>query len=503
MADRPQLRSGAGDRPQGGVGRAVAKGVVWSTLGGVGERLIGFLALAVVVRLMTLEEAGIAMLAASTFDVILVVSTAGFGERIIQNPRTDRRLEGTVFWLQMAVCGVIAVLFFLAAGPISDLFGEPRVLPLLQVMSVLIVSRAVAVVPAALLARSMKYGWLTAGSLLTSLASAVAGIGIALAGYPIWALVAQFFASSTVFALAVCLVARWLPPLKFSPREAWRTVVFSVPLLGSSLMTALSAQASTLMIGLSLSVDAVALFRVAARLFEVMGQVLVLPVQRVLLATFSVLRDDQVRAQGAFLNMLRVLAAVAFAAYALVGAQAHDVMRILFGPRWEPSGGVLMVLVVGVVGLVARSFVHASLTAVGRTRLVLAYTAATTLGMVAAVSFAARYSEVAVAAAQSGLLLATVPLSLLAFRIAFAIRPGAALACLPQPLLAALAAAVASSFVASWVAPFLPHYPAPKVIVAGAAGAVAFAAAHFALGPRRTRQTVGAVLALLRRRAAG
>ena len=37
----------------------------------------------------------------------------------------------------------------------------------------------------------------------------------------------------------------------------------------------------------------------------------------------------------------------------------------------------------------------------------------------------------------------------------------------------------------------------------GAAGAIVFAAAHFALGPRRTRQTVAGVLALVRRRSAG
>lgn len=501
MADAPS--SSAGERPQGGVGRAVAKGVVWSTLGGVAERLIGFLSLAVVVRLMTLEEAGIAMLAASTFDVILNLSTAGFGERIIQNPRTDRRLEGTVFWLQMGVCTLLAIAFYLAAEPVAALYGEPRVVPLLHVMSVLIISRAVPVVPAALLARSMKYGALTLGTLLTSLASAAAGIAIALAGYPIWALVSQFLASSVVFAFYAWFVARWVPPLMFSWREAWRTITFSTPLLGSSLMTSLSTQVSTLMIGLSLPVDAVALFRVAARLYEVMGQVLLLPVQRVLLATFSILRDDRARAQDAFLSMLRVLAAVAFAAYALVAAQAHDIMRILFGPRWEPSGEILMLLAVGVVGLVVRAFVQASLTAVGRTRLVLLFTAATTVGMVVAVSVAARYSEAAVAAAQSGLLLATVPMSLLAFRLALGIPPLKALACLPQPLLAALAGAAASHFVALWIAPYLPVYPLPKVIVAGAAGAIVFAAAHFALGPRRTRQTVAGVLALVRRRSAG
>lgn len=216
-----------GQRPQGGLGRAAATSVMWSTLGGVGERLIGFLALAVVVRLMTLEEAGIAMLAASAFDVILVVSTTGFGERIIQNPTLDRRLEGTVFWLKMAVCSVLAVAFFLAAGPIARVFAEPRIVPLLQVMALLIVTRAVPIVPAALLSRSMRYRELTIGTVVTSVASAVAGVAVAAAGYPIWALVGQFMASSLVYSIYVYTITRWAPPFAFSMHEARRTLTFA------------------------------------------------------------------------------------------------------------------------------------------------------------------------------------------------------------------------------------------------------------------------------------
>jgi O-antigen/teichoic acid export membrane protein len=499
MPDKP-LHEGAG-RPQGGIGRAAATGVMWTTLGGVFERLIGFFSLAVVVRLMSIEEAGIAMLAASTFDVILVVSTTGFGERIIQNPTIDRVLQGTVFWLKIGVCALLAVLFYLLAIPISRLFDEPRIVPLLQVMSVLIVTRAVPIVPSALMARAMDYRRLTIGTFVTSIASALAGIGVALAGYPIWALVGQFLASSIVYTVVAFSLVRWLPPLAFSPREAWRTITFAAPLLASGSMTALSAQASTLMIGASLPIEAVAFYRLAARLFEVLGQILILPVQRVLLATFSLLRGDPVRVEEAFLNLLRVLAAVAFGVYALVAAQGPDVMRLLFGPVWGPSGEILAVLAIGVVGLVARSFVNAALTAVERTRLVLLYTLVVTVGVVAVVFVASQYSVLAVAAAQSGLLVATLPLSLLAFHLAFRISPLAVAGCLPLPLLAAAAGAAASFFAARYLAEAWGAGPlVVRVGAAGLAGAAAFAATHLALGPRRTMCTIRAVLAIVRRR---
>ena len=504
MADPPPPSSPVGDRPQAGIGRAAAKGVLWSTLGGVAERLVGFLSLAIVVRLMTIEEAGIAMLAASTFDVILVVSTTGFGERIIQNPTADRALQGTVFWLKMIVCSTLAVVFFAAAGPISRIFGEPRIVPLLQVMALLIVTRAIPIVPAALLARSMNYGWLTLGTLITSVASAAAGIAVAVAGFPIWALVAQFIASSVVYTIFAFICARWLPPLRFDAREAWLTIKFGMPLLASASMSALSSQASTLLIGASQPIGAVALYRIAARLFEVMSQIIVLPVQRVLLTTFSALHGDRDRIEDAFLNLLRVVAAIAFAAYALVAAQGEAIMAILFGRDWAPSGVILAILAVGVLGLVPRAFVNASLTSVARTRLVLAYTIVVTIAVVSVVSVASGFSVTAVAAAQSSVLVATLPLSLLAFHLAFRIAPWRVLGCMGLPVIAALAAAAASEAAATQMAHAWPHlHLILRVIAVGVVGAVAFAATHLVVGPRRTLQTVRGVLALIGRSGGG
>jgi O-antigen/teichoic acid export membrane protein len=489
------------DRPQGGVGRAAARGVMLISLGGILERLIGFAALAVVVRLMTVEEAGIAMLAASVFDVILVVSTTGFGERLIQSSSADRTLQGTVFWLKMALCSALAVAFLAASEAIAGLFGEPRIVPLLQAMSGLIVLRALGIVPAALLSRRMRYDLIVAAVLAGSVCSAASGIIVALAGYPIWALVAQFVASSVVFSIIVAIGARWTPVLAFSLAEARSTIAFSSPLLASATLNALSSQASTLMIGVVLPIEQVAVYRIAARLFEVMGQTIVAPVQRVLLTTLSALRSERARMIDALLKMVQVLCAGAFCVFALVGAQGSAVMSVLFGPVWAPSGQVLTLLVFGVVGLIARAFVTTSLAAVGRTRLVLLFTAISLAASLAAVAIAVRFDVRAVAVAQSGVMIATLPVAALMLRQGLGVPVRQTLATVPQPLLAALAGAAASWFLARWLheaAAFVPLIV--RMGGAGLVGLIVFAAAHFALGPRRTRETLRAVRALVTRR---
>lgn len=488
------------DRRRGGVGRAAAKGVAWNTLGSVGDRLIGFVALAIVVRLMRVDEAGVVMLATTLFELVMVVSQAGFGDRVIQHPAPDRRLIGTVYWTHMGLCAVAMALFFLAAPGVAALFGEPRLVPLLQVMSALLVTRAIANLPSALLAREMKFRAFTLAGMAAGLTGAAGGIGVALAGHPMWAVTVQLLVASLVFPALIFRAARWLPPLCFSGTEAWRTLGFALPLVGSAALTNAAQQVSTLLIGFFLPIEQVAVFRLAARLFDVMSHMLVLPVQRVLLTSFARMHHDRARLTDAFLNLLRVTAALACGAYGLVAGQGTAVMSILFGPAWSASGLVLALLALGAPGLVMRAFAAPSLVTVGRTRMVLAFTVATTLVLMALVSLATQSSVEAVAAAQTLTLWLTVPLSLWAFHLAFRVPRREALLTLPQPVLAGLAGAGASFAAAAFLARGWPEAPLlARTFAAGVPGAAAFVAAHFAAGPRRTLSTLRAVLALVRR----
>lgn len=486
--------------PRGGIGRAAAKGVAWNTLGSVGDRLIGFIALAVVVRLMRVDEAGVVMLASTIFELVMVVSQSGFGERVIQHPDPDRRLVGTVYWTHMALCAVAMVLFFLAAPHLAVLFEEPRLVPLLQVMSALLVTRALANMPSALLAREMRYRALTLSGTGASLAGAVGGIGIAFAGYPMWAVTVQLLVASLIFPVLIFRASRWWPPLAFSLAECRLTLGFALPLVGSAGLTNAAQQVSTLLIGFFLPIEQVAIFRLASRLFDVMSHLLVLPVQRVLLAAFGRMRHDRARLTEAFLNLLRVTAALACGVYGLVAGQGTAVMSILFGHVWAPSGIILALLALGAPGLVMRSFANPSLVTVGRTRLVLAFTLAITLVLMLLVGAATQHSVEAVALAQTTTLLLSVPLSLWACSLAFGIPPATALATLPQPAIAGLAAAAASFAAAAWLGRAWPEGSLLlRVLAAGVPGGLAFAVVHVATGPRRTMATLRALMKLVRR----
>ncbi len=481
----------------GGIGRATASSVAWNVIGQAADRLIGFAAFAIVVRLLRVEEAGLVMLAASAVDLFLALAFSGFGERVIQHRSPDRVLLGTVFWLQVGASVVLTGVFFAAAPAIAMVFGEERLTPLLQGLSALFVTYAAAIVPSALLARALRYKAITLASIAAGLAGGLAGVAVALTVSPLWALVVQRLVASLVYAGLALVAARFVPPLVFSRRQAGETLRFSGPLLGSALVTAVSAQAAPLMVGFFLPIEAVAYFRIASRLNEVINQFLISPINRVFLAVFVIIREDRARARTAFLNVLRVFAAAIYGAYALIGAEAGQVLALLFGPNWAVAGPVFSLLAIGAIGLPARAFVVAALTSAGRTPMVFQFSGTLALGTILATLVGAQHDVLRVAAALSALSIAMILPSLAALRVALGVPALDVLKALAVPLLAGLGAAAAT-----WASgkAFAGLAPTPLPLFgAWAVGGVTFAALHLGLAPRRTLETIRAVLALVRR----
>jgi O-antigen/teichoic acid export membrane protein len=486
----------APEPPKEGIGRAAVGGVAWNLAGQVLDRVFGFVAFAIVIRLLTVELAGVVMLAASAIDLVAVLAFAGVGDRIIQHHDPDRRVLSTAFWLQLAMTAVLILCIVLAAPTVAFLLGEQRIVPLLYVLAVVLLPQAAAIVPSSILARKLRYRELSLCSLASSFVSAIAGIAVAVAGEPFWALVVQRMVATVAFAALVFWLTRWRPEALFDRPIAADVLRFTIPLLGSALTQSAQSHASTLIIGAFLPVQAVAYYRVAARLNEVVWQFSLGPIVRVFLSVFSLLRADKERARRAFLNILAVVACITYASYALLAGSATEVMVLLFGREWAPAGPVFVLMALAAVMQPVSAFVSPALTAVGRTNLVFVFHLVNLLAMLATVPIAAQFGLMEVLYTTIGLRIVLSPLAFFAVRLAFGVSVQTLLVVLAPPLVAA----VAGGIVADRVIDLAATLPMPAtLIVAWSAGGLVFLGVQLALAFRRSVEIVRMLLRMVRR----
>src|SRR5439155_27217706 len=113
---------------------------------------------------------------------------AGMGAALVRVQNPSRNLESTVFWLSVAIGLSLALLICAISLPIANAFAQPKLAPVLAVLSgILVVSSSLTVVNAKI-SRERRLGLFAAGDFCSALASSAAGIAAALSGWGLWSL---------------------------------------------------------------------------------------------------------------------------------------------------------------------------------------------------------------------------------------------------------------------------------------------------------------------------
>src|SRR5215216_4126790 len=186
---------GAGSPPpleasaaQGNLGRAAVRGLAWTMLRSVSSRVIGSVVFVVLARLLDPKAFGTFALASVFVVLISLLVESGFGEALIQRKEVTPRDLNTAF-LVSNVTGVgLALLMTACSGPLSALFDQPELGPVLRVLSLVFVFAALASVPQALLKRELAFQKIALRGLVATLVGGAVGVAMAFAGFGVWSL---------------------------------------------------------------------------------------------------------------------------------------------------------------------------------------------------------------------------------------------------------------------------------------------------------------------------
>ena len=180
----PTKRSRHERAPEGVVGQAASRALVWSflntALGRVGTLAVGiFLA-----RLLGPSEFGAFAVASVALVALLSINELGVSLAIIRWPQDPRAIAPTVNTIAVSFSLVLAVVGYVSAPWFASVMGDESATAVVRLMLIGVVLDGLASTPAALLQRQFKGGRRTAidqvnlwlGSIL-SVVCALAGLG--------------------------------------------------------------------------------------------------------------------------------------------------------------------------------------------------------------------------------------------------------------------------------------------------------------------------------------
>jgi PST family polysaccharide transporter len=294
----------------------------------------------------------------------------GFQKAIVQTAELVPQQLHSAFWLSLALSGLLYFSIW-ATGPIlSAAFREPELQSVIRWLGLLVVLKSLTVVHRGLLVRRFQFKLLALRSIASIAIGGAVGIGMAMQGYTVWALVGQQLASAVASTLALWFSATWMPEFRFSWSAVKTMLPFSLTVTGSNLLDVANKQTDKLLIGAYLGKTELGAYTIAYKVFGVASEVILRPLSRIALPTFSQLQDDLPKLRSAYYTAVCVSSAVSLPIFLLIMLSVDRLIPALFGVQWVESVPVLQLLMVSSCVHSINSFSSPLLLALGRARTV-------------------------------------------------------------------------------------------------------------------------------------
>lgn len=294
-------------------------------------------------KLLGPTEFGLLAMAGVLIAVAQTLIQQGLAAAIVQREQLTARHLDAAFVVLLAA-GVLMASLTAAVSPLWALVNRaPGLTVVCLALAPLVLLQGLAVVPEAILRRELQFRAVALRTLLASTLSGVVAVALALAGAGIWALVAQQLVNAVAGLVVLWLVCPWRPSRRPRPgaiRDLW---AFSAHSANAAIGMQLSNKAEIIFTGLFFGPVATGIYRLAARLPDMLLDVTGRSIQQVALPSLARLQSDR-RRFAAHLNELQHLGTIAALPVLGVLAAVAEPLIALLGPQWDGTATPLRLL---------------------------------------------------------------------------------------------------------------------------------------------------------------
>ncbi len=316
---------------------------IWRFLERFGAQIVTFVVSIVLARIMDPNVYGSIALVISIITILQVFVDGGLANALIQIKDADDIDFSTVFYFNMIVCLFLYVLIFFGAPVISSFYGMQELTAVVRVLSLTLVISGLKNVQQAYVSRNMLFKRFFFSTLIGTIGAAVIGIGMALSGFGIWALVAQLLFNTTVDTLILWITVKWRPKKCFSLERLKTLFAFGIKILLSKLASAFYEQIRTLFIGKVYSSDQLAYYNRGLQFPAVIEANLVTSIDSVLFPAMSSEQDNLSKVKNIARRSIKTSCYVMFPVMVGMAACAKTIISVILTDKWMPSAPFLII----------------------------------------------------------------------------------------------------------------------------------------------------------------
>lgn len=306
--------------------------------------------LGVLGRLITPAEFGVVSAALVVIGLSTIVSNLGLGPAIVQRPHLEQRHVDTAFTASLLLGVMLGAVVWLAAPLAADFMRMPAVTPVLRALAWVFPLNSLGTVASSLLARDLEFSWLASRDVITyGLGYGVVGIGTALLGWGVWALVAGQIAQALL--KTAILLAKHPPSRRLSlKRDAFTDLAyFGGGFTVARLANYAAVYGDNVVTGRFLGPAALGYYGRAYSLMTAPAYAFGTVLDAVLFPAMAKVQDDPPRLAAAYRRGVGLIALLVLPFSAAIILLAPEAIRVALGPRWTAAVVPFQILGIGML----------------------------------------------------------------------------------------------------------------------------------------------------------
>lgn len=225
------------------------KGFIWRTAQNVSTQVTGLVIQIILARILLPSEYGLVSLNSVIITILNVIVQTGFTSSIVQKKEITEIDKSSMFYFSISIGVIIYIIVFLCSPAVASFYNEPLLENVLRVQAISLIIISLCSVHNAIIMRNLDFKKNFIASLIGVFFQGFVGIGMALKGYGVWALVFGTLSLNVANCIALLIICKWRPKLLFAIKSIKGMVSFSSKILAGNLLNTIFNSSKTLVIG--------------------------------------------------------------------------------------------------------------------------------------------------------------------------------------------------------------------------------------------------------------
>jgi polysaccharide transporter, PST family len=303
---------------------------------------VQFVSVIVMSRLLTPMDFGVMAMISPLIAFVMLLQGMGLASAIANARDVTHAQLSTVFWINVGISAVLAVLVACAAPLVGRFYSEPATVGPTLAMAGLVLVSGLGSQHTALINRQMRFQRTAIVDAASSVLSLAAGIGVAMVWPSPWALVSSLIVGSLISMVGAWWVSQWRPGRPSSLRDVGTFLRFGRGVTGFHLANFLARNLDNVLIGRYAGTMELGFYDRAYKLLLFPLQQINWPVSRVLTPVLSRLAHEPDRYRSAYTRVVQQILLATVPGVVCLLVNAATAIPTVLGEQWVPTVPIFM-----------------------------------------------------------------------------------------------------------------------------------------------------------------